>query len=61
MHPRLRNVQLLDGYEELVKTVNCEPGEPQILGSIFIDEISLIWQLTRVSVANTQVSKSKSK
>ena len=44
-----------------MKTVYCEPGDPQILGSIFGNEMSLLSQLTGVSVANTQVNKSKPK
>ena len=50
----------MDRYEELVKTVYCEPGNLQILGPILGDETSLLSQLTGVSVANTQTDKSKS-
>ena len=59
--PWLVNTQLLDRYEELVKTIYCEPGDTQILGCIFGDEMSLLSQPSGVSVANTQANKSKSK
>ena len=61
MHPTLKNIQLLDWYEELVKTVYREPGDLQILGSIFGDKMSLLSQATGGNVANTQVNKSNSK
>ena len=61
MHPTLKNIQLLDRYKELVKTVYCEPGDPQIIGSIFGVAIFLLSQPTRVSVVNTQANKSKLK
>ena len=60
-HPTLKNTQFLDRYEELVKTIYCEPGDPQILGCIFGDEMSLLSQSSGVSVANTQANKSKLK
>ena len=46
----------MDRYEELVKTVYCEPGDPQILVSIFGDEISPLLQRAGVNVANVQTS-----
>ena len=44
-----------------MKTIYCEPGDAQILGCIFGDEMSLLSQPSGVSVANTQANKSKSK
>ena len=51
----------MDRYEELVKTIYCETGDPQIFDSIFGDEMSFLSQPVGVSVANTQANKSKLK
>ena len=59
MHPTLKNIQLLDRYEELVKIVYCEHGDLQILGSIFGNEMSLLLQSAGVSVGDTHPNKSK--
>ena len=50
--PYIKNIQLLDRYEELVKTVYYEHKDPQILDSIFGDEMFLLLQPTGLSVAN---------
>ena len=59
MHPTIKNIQLLDRYEELVKIIYCEHGDLQILDSIFANEMSLLSQSAGVSVGDTHPNKIK--